>query len=120
MPYFADLRAGYGYFTLNVNWFWEYLSEQGEEIIINQFGITDEEIKNNTKFYDNLIDKEIEEAFDEYIRYIIFDKPKGIINNDIDFYENDPFGYAYDKMIKFINKHPRVYEFKRIDGYDDE
>ena len=114
-----SLRTGYGYFTMNVSWFWQYLSEIGEVIKINPIGITENEIMDNNKIFDNLIDKEIEDAFDEYITYIIFDKPKGIQNKDIDFYENDPYGYAYDKMIKFINKYPRVYEIKRIDGYDE-
>jgi hypothetical protein len=119
MPYSADLRTGYGYFTMNVSWFWEYLSEQYEEIKINPIGITDEEIKNNNKMYDDMLEKVIEDAFDKYITYVVFDKPKGIQNEDIDFYD-DPFGYAYDKMIEFIKKYPRIYEIKRIDGYEDD
>jgi hypothetical protein len=105
---------------MNVSWFWDWLSELGDEIKINPIGITDEEIKINEKMYDDMLDKVIEDAFDEYITYVVFDKPKGIQNKDIDFNEDDPFGYAYDKMIECIKKYPRIYEIKRIDGYEDD
>ena len=43
--------------------------------------------------------KEIEDAFNEYITYIVFDKPKGIQNVDIDNYEIKNNQKFYDNLI---------------------
>ena len=119
MPFSKDLRVGHGWFTTNINWFFDYLDNMSEELIVKTENYTPEEIK----YHDDTLSEEIELRLNEYIAWKVF----GVIRqkrNDVPECHRDllpkdndenPYRYVYHHILILIEKHKDWYELRDIE-----
>jgi len=120
MVFRADPRAGYCKIDFNIEWFYQYLDERGEELIINRkWGTGIELTESELNDRENCLEKYIERAVDCWISYSVFgNKSKRIIlykEIDLSGYES-VYDVMYNTMIDFINKNPDYYTLRMIDS----
>lgn len=96
MPYNADLRCSYFSLELNMSWFYEAISEMGEEIDF------EESDSQNTV---SAFERHIEEAFKDWTVYKVFGHQKG--KHKYDLYEN-VWEFLRDVAIDYTKTHPQV------------
>lgn len=112
MPYSKDLRIGHGWFNTNINWFYDYLDNMSEELIVKTENFTPEEIQ----YHDNTLSEEIELRLNEYIAWKVFgetrkkrnDVPECFNDEPPQEFDEDPYGYVYHHILILVEK--RKYE----------
>jgi hypothetical protein len=122
MVYHTDPRAGFGWLDFNVAWFYQYLDDRGEELILktteNDCPLNKKELNEREK----MLEKYIERAVNMWIDYAVFskDRRKRIIlykEIDLSHFEN-VYEVMYDVLLEFIAKYPNYYTLRVINGED--
>jgi hypothetical protein len=110
MPYSKDIRVGQGWFNTNVNWFYNYLDEMDEELIVKT-----DCCESEVAYHNNHLEETIEEKVNEYISWKVFGETRNKLDeNDTlpSYYPDDVWGYVYDHIIMLIKRKPTWYELK--------
>lgn len=126
MPYSKDIRVGHGWFNTNINWFYDYLDNMSEELIVKSENFTPEEIK----YHDNTLSEEIELRLNEYIHWKVFGEiptklpePPSDGSSFGDYlpsdFDEDPYGYVYHHILILIDKHKSWYELRSTTPDED-
>lgn len=68
MPHSRNIRCGSGWFNVNVNCFFDYLDQIGEEIIVKTEGFSFDEVRTHNIYLEELI----ESAVNDYILFTVF------------------------------------------------
>ena len=124
MPYSKDIRVGRGWFNTNVNWFYEYLDNMSEELIVETENFTPDEVK----YHDNTLSEEIELRLNEYISWKVFgesvkehyDLPQCFSDYVPSDFDEDPYGYVYHWILILVQKHKAWYKLRNINGEEEE
>ena len=120
MVFRSDPRAGYGKFDFNVEWFYQYLDEKGEELVpITTNPVTgyefceDELLSRETR-----LNKYLETAMDAWIGYCVFGNkaPRIILYQEFDLScYNDVWGFLYDVMLHYLDKNPDHFTLRDVE-----
>jgi len=107
MPYTADLRCSYISVELNMSWFYEALSEMGEEFDFKPtyprgLDLTEEKA---IKWTIEDFEKHIEKAFHDWTVYKVFGHERG--EHKYDLYEN-VWDFLRDVAIDYTEKNDKV------------
>ena len=115
MPYSKDIRCGWGFFDLNVNWFYDYLDRIGEELIVK----TD---CDGYSSHNELIEEMIENRANEFIDWVVFhqERKKDFENDDLPSewakgHKDDIWAYIYYHISRFVKLKPTWYELKEVE-----
>ena len=110
MPYSDDIRNGVCHANINLDMWWDWLTQNGLEICIRRDGLgPDERLQHET-----LLNEYVEKKANDYIAFWIF----GVTQNEGDFspksYPQDIWGYVAGHVQQFIKKHPTKYALERL------
>jgi len=119
MVFRSDPRAGYCTIDFNVEWFYQYLDDRGEQLVFKTmndkkgYELDDDDIaRREERFHQYL-----ERAVECYIGYSIFgNKSKRIIlyqEYDMSHYDNIYY-LLYDVMLEFQEKYPDYFTVEKI------
>ena len=120
MVFRSDPRAGYGKFDFNVEWFYQYLDERQEELIIKKtnektgYEYTEDELSQREAVFERYLER----AVDCYIGFSIFGNKSTRI---IFFREYDLSGYEsvwdllYDCLLDFLNTYPDYFTLRAVE-----
>ncbi len=119
MVFRKDPRAGYCAIDFNIEHFYQYLDERGEELIMNRENPKTgyEYDENELEHRESTFEKYIERAVECYIGYSIFgNKNKRVIlYQEYDMAEYDNVYYLmYDVMLEFQEKYPNYFYLKKV------
>jgi len=111
MPYNADLRCSYFSLELNMSWFYEALSEMGEEIDFKPtYCFRSDDEKSAIQNTVNAFERHIEGAFKDWTVYKVFGHQKGVHKYELyenvwEFLRDVAIDYTRDfKTVVFVNK----------------
>jgi hypothetical protein len=110
MPFSKDIRTGQGWFDTNVNWFFNYLDDLDEELIVK-----DDFCPSEVKYHNNELEERIESRVNEYISWKVFGENRKALDEDDrlpNFFEDDVWGYVYHHICMFVRRKPTWYELK--------
>jgi hypothetical protein len=120
MVFRSDPRAGYGKFDFNVEWFYQYLDERQEELVLKRTNeetgteFTEEELLHR----ENVFERVLERSVEYWIGYSVFGNTSTRI---ILYKEVDLSGYEsvwevlYDSMLDFLQTHPDYFTLKAVE-----
>jgi len=120
MVFRSDPRAGYGKFDFNVEWFYQYLDEREEELIIKTVDEkTGYEFSSDELLHrENVFEGYLERAVECWIGYSVFGNRSSRIilykDYDLSGYES-VWDVLYDVMLEFINKNPDYFTLKAVE-----
>jgi hypothetical protein len=119
MVFRSDPRAGYCKVDFNVEWFYQYLDERGEELVVTPTSETGYEFcADELAFRERCLDKYLERAVEFWIGYSVFGNksPRIILYKEMDMsgYES-VWDVMYDVMLEYIDKNPHHFTLKHID-----
>jgi hypothetical protein len=124
MVFRKDPRAGYCTIDFNIEWFYQYLDERGEELIITKTSATGYEYnEDDLNRRESCLEKYIERAVEYYIGYSVFgNKSKRIIMyKEVDLSGYDSvYDIMYDTMIDFLDENPDYYTLRAVDSVEKE
>ena len=120
MPYSKDIRCGQGWFNTNVNWFYDYLDNMEEELIVKT-----DFCQSDIKYHDNTLEEEIELRVNEYISWKVFGEQREKVDEDDSLpedFEDDVWGYVYHHICTLVRRKPTWYEMRStlLEESDDE
>lgn len=120
MVFRSDPRAGYCKIDFNIEWFYQYLDERGEELIITRinektgYEYNDDDLNRRQTCFE----KYIERAVENYIGYAVFggSNKRIILYKEIDLsgYES-VYDAMYDTMMDFLATYPDYYTLKTVE-----
>ena len=120
MVFRSDPRAGFGVFDFNVEWFYQYLDERGEELILKTVDektgkdFTEAELSQREKVFHHYLERGVE----LWIGYSVFgNKEIRIIHYkeyDMSGYEN-VWDVLYDCMIDFLAAYPDYFTLRAVE-----
>lgn len=106
MPYEADLRTSYCDAKLNMSWYYEAMSEYGLEIEFKpSVGLSEWTEKQRISLTKKLFENHIEEAFNNWIAYKVFDHKVGDHNYEL---FCDVWEFLRDITIEYKNNHTTI------------
>jgi hypothetical protein len=124
MPYSKDIRCGQGWFKTNVNWFYNYLDEIDEEIVVKTSYKSplenDPELidfsASETEYHNTTLEEEIELRVNEFISWKVFDETrKKLDEEDLlpEFFEDEGiWKYVYHHICMLVRRKPTWYELR--------
>jgi len=116
----SDPRAGYCKIDFNIEWFYQYLDERGEELVIKRinektgYEFSEDDLNRRQAVFERYIER----AVDCWIGYSVFGNTATRI---IFFREYDLSGYEsvwdvmYDCLIDFLQTYPDYYTLKAVE-----
>lgn len=117
MVYRKDPRAGYGEFEFNIEWFYQYLDERNEELIVCDCDINGNEISQETmEEREEFLEEQIEKAVWSYIVYKIFRFENSRMKLDYD----NVYDCMYDRALDIMREKPCHYQLRNLDDEKDD
>jgi hypothetical protein len=110
MPYSKDIRVGQGWFNTNVNWFYNYLDEMDEELIVKT-----DCCESEVAYHNNHLEEKIEEKVNDYISWKVFGETRSKLDENDSLpeeYPDDVWGFVYDHICMFVKRKPTWYELR--------
>jgi hypothetical protein len=119
MPYSKDIRCGEGWFNTNIAWFYQYLDEMNEELIVKTDCCESEVV-----FHTKELEEKIEEKVNDYISWKVFGQTRNKLDEDdrlpedfepsssIDTGARGVWAYVYHHICLFIRRKPTWYELE--------
>lgn len=126
MPHSKDLRCGQGWFDVNINYFYDYLDEKNQELIVsdtpevathNSLFTTASAVQRQVKYRDEYLNQQIEERVNEFIQYKVFDWERNPLDEgDVlpSEYSDDIWGYVYYHITLLVYRKPNWYKLRDI------
>jgi hypothetical protein len=112
MPYSKDIRCGSGWFEVNVNCFFDYLDDKGEELIVYSNFCGPER-----KYHNETLENEIEERVNEFIQYKVFGyerNPQDATDVLPSAYSDHIWEYVYYHVARLANHKTDWYSLRSI------
>lgn len=117
MPYTKDSRCGPGWFEVNLSHFYDYLDDRSEELIVRgDFSADRKTYDAQLKFYDDVLNEEIEERANEYISWKIFNETRKPLDEG-DLLPDafcDVWAYVYHHVCRLVARKPIWYLLRNI------
>lgn len=110
MPYSKDIRCGQGWFKTNVNWFYTYLDDMEEELIVKTDCCESEYTYHNKE-----MEELMEEKVNDYISWKVFGETRNKLDENDSLpseYPDDVWGYVYDHVCMLVKRKPTWYELR--------
>ena len=131
MPYSKDIRCGEGWFTTNVNCFYEYLTDRDEEIVIRtsyKSPLKDDPepiyfSELEKQYHNTALEEEIEIRTNEYISWRVFGTIRKQLDEEDylpDFFEDNIWGYVYHHICLFVRNHKTWYDHRDTNNSESE
>jgi hypothetical protein len=110
MPYSKDIRCGEGWFNTNIAWFYQYLEEMDEELIVKT-----DHCESEVVYHTKELEAMIEEKVNDYISWNVFGQTRNKLDENDSLpeeYPDDVWGYVHDHLVMLIKRKPTWYELK--------